>query len=421
MFCWQCGKVINQGEFFCANCGAKVVQSQEQESTLKMVPSGPATQPMEVQEPMLQAAAVPEVQSQEIQDPGQQEPPAPQPMEVQEPVIQEPATQPIEAQEPVMQEPSAPQPTEMQKPIVQEPAGPVIQGPMQQVPVEQKPVPKPLNKGVLVTVMIAAVLVFLIGVVGAFYFAEGGDSSDDGMTQGRWEEMEDKDDTVKQEVPSESEDPNFDNPGENLVEEKLPTQEEKPTEGEKTIPEEPDKDETHQDIPDSESNWDNQRIPAFSGRDVYPDIDGYAEGQLGDSMHTYWFDYSVTGAYICTEYGGYLPQAGHEVLVVEMAVRNTFDEKIPMYDIDFQAQWNEVSDSAYAWPLEDAEFLGENVLPSYYVLEEGQMVIGLLLFEVPVGYSDFTIAYWEMFDDDTYGDLFFLDFTVDRNQSEITI
>ena len=391
MFCWQCGKEIYPGEFFCANCGAKVIQ---------------------------------------VQEPVMQEPPAPRPVEVQEPV---------------MQESPAPQPIEMQGPMMQEATGPVIQGAVQQVPVEQKPNPKPLKKGVLVTVIVVAALVFIIGVVGAFYFAKGDDSSNDSMTQGRWEEVEDKDDIVKQGEPSGSEDANYDNPEENPTEGKLPTQEENPTEGklptqeenpiegklpsreenptegEKPAPEEPDKAEAQQDIPNPESSWDDQRIPAFSGRDVYPDIDGYAEGRLGDSMHTYWFDYSVTGAYICAEYGGYLPKAGYEVLVVEMAVRNTFDEKIPMYDVDFQAQWNDVSDNAYAWPLEDAEFLGEDVLPSYYILDKSQVVMGLLLFEVPVGYCDFTIAYWEMFDDDTYGDLFFLDFTVNRNQNGITI
>ena len=49
------------------------------------------------------------------------------------------------------------------------------------------------------------------------------------------------------------------------------------------------------------------------------------------------------------------------------------------------------------------------------------MIVGLLLFEVPVGSTDFSLAYWEIFDDDTYGDLFFLDFTVDREQIDITV
>ena len=29
-------------------------------------------------------------------------------------------------------------------------------------------------------------------------------------------------------------------------------------------------------------------------------MDGYAEGRLGDTMHTYFFDYTVNDAYTCT-------------------------------------------------------------------------------------------------------------------------
>ena len=343
---------------------------------------------------------VPEVQSVETQEPVSQPAPGPvvPPVETQEPVAP-PAPGPVaplvETQAPVVQVP----------PAVIVPPAPVMQRYVSAIPTEQKPAPKPLKKGVLVTVIIVAILVFLIGVAGAFYFAETGDDSDGGNSQGRREELENDDSVSHREdigeysqSEAQRDDPDAANSA-NLEEDPI---------------------EENQSVPWDDSIEEN-RIPAFSGRDVYPDIDGYAEGKPGDSMHTYWFDYTVTDAYICDEYGGYLPKAGYEVLVVEMAVRNTFDERIPMFDDDFQAQWNDMSDNAYAWPIEDAEFLGEDVLPAYYVLEEGQVVMGLLLFEVPVGYTDFSLAYWEIFDDDTYGDLFFLDFTVERKQIDITV
>ena len=377
-----------------------------------MMPPGPEVQSVENQEPVVQPVPEPVMPPVETQEPVSQPAlgPVVPPVETQEPVSQPapgPVVPPVETQAPVA--PPAPGPVaplvETQAPVVQVPPAvivppaPVMQRYVSAIPTEQKPAPKPLKKGVLVAVIIVAILVFLIGVAGAFYFAETGGDSDGGMNQGRQEELEDNTVSHREDI------------GEYSQLEEADNSDGKKEEG---------------PIDENQSSpWENpiegNRIPAFSGRDVYPDIDGYAEGKPGDSMHTYWFDYTVTDAYICDEYGGYLPKAGYEVLVVEMAVRNTFDERIPMFDDDFQAQWNDMSDNAYAWPIEDAEFLGEDVLPAYYVLEEDQVIVGLLLFEVPVGYTDFSLAYWEIFDDDTYGDLFFLDFTVDRKQIDITV
>ena len=451
MFCWQCGKEIYPGAFFCTNCGTKVVESQElgQQDSVRMVAPVPVAAPVEVQEPVAPPAPgpipVPVTQPVEVQEPVAPPASAPvtPPVEVQEPVappapvpVPVPVTQPVEVQEPVT--PPAPVPVPVTAPVaVQEPVtppapvpapAPPAPGYMPTIPAEQNPAPKPLKKGILITMITVAVLVFLIGVAGAFYFADAGDDSDGGNSQGRREELED-DDTFSHgedvgefsqfEKPDDSDAEKEDETGNNSETRRDDSDAADSTDsGEDSIEEKPT-----EEAPSFpwENPMEGNRIPAFSGRDIYPGIDGYAEGKPGDSMHTYWFDYTVTGAYVCNEYGGYLPKAGYEILVVEMAVRNTFDEWIPMFDDDFQAQWNDISDDAYVWPIEDAELLGEDVLPAYYVLEEGQMVMGLLLFEVPVGYTDFSLAYWEIFDDNTYGDLFFLDFTVDRNQVNTTV
>ena len=47
----------------------------------------------------------------------------------------------------------------------------------------------------------------------------------------------------------------------------------------------------------------------------YPDENGNAEGRLGDTMHTYFFDYTVNSAYLCDEYEGHTPQAGNEIQI----------------------------------------------------------------------------------------------------------
>lgn len=71
---------------------------------------------------------------------------------------------------------------------------------------------------------------------------------------------------------------------------------------------------------------------------VRPDKDGFAEGKLGDTMRTYFFDYTVNSAYLCDEYEGYTAADGYELLVADVTVNNTSSSEIEMYDTDFQIQ-----------------------------------------------------------------------------------
>ena len=52
-------------------------------------------------------------------------------------------------------------------------------------------------------------------------------------------------------------------------------------------------------------------------------LDGYAEGRIGDTMKTYFFNYKVNSAYLCEEYNGYQQAEGKCMLVAEVTVKNT--------------------------------------------------------------------------------------------------
>lgn len=139
---------------------------------------------------------------------------------------------------------------------------------------------------------------------------------------------------------------------------------------------------------------------------------GYAEGRFGDTMKTYFFDYTVNSAYLCEEYNGYQPADGNCILVAEVTVKNTFNESIEMYDTDFQIQWNsdgaddyDYPITAYADPVSDEQFEGT------YGLGINEEATGLLVYEVPTGENDFSISYLELFDDDSEGDVYFVYFT----------
>ena len=148
----------------------------------------------------------------------------------------------------------------------------------------------------------------------------------------------------------------------------------------------------------------------------YPDENGNAEGRLGDPMHTYFFDFTVNSAYLCDEYEGYTPADGNELLVADVTVKNTFTSTLPMYDTDFQVQWNDAADDAYGFPitLELDDVLNDQMLPGEYELAIGKSINGLLVYEVPAGNKDFSISYLEMFDDDSTGDVFFVYFSANK-------
>lgn len=137
--------------------------------------------------------------------------------------------------------------------------------------------------------------------------------------------------------------------------------------------------------------------------------DGYAEGRLGDTMHTYFFDYTVNSAYVCDDFEGYTPAADKILLVAEITVKNTSKETIPMY-YDFQAQWGDEGDDDFAWPIED--MVSDEQLPTDYELGVNEERTGLLVFEVPADNQDFSISTAEYFDNGTeegeLGDTFFV-------------
>lgn len=148
------------------------------------------------------------------------------------------------------------------------------------------------------------------------------------------------------------------------------------------------------------------------------DNPGYIEGYLGDTMHTYFFDFTVNSAYTCASYENYTPAEGNQLLVTDLTVKNTFSESIEMYDTDFMILWDDPSDDAYSLPvtynLQSGETLGKNMLPAVYSLAIKESRGGILVYEVPVGFKDFSIAYVTIFDNETDGDIFFVHFTSEQ-------
>ena len=105
---------------------------------------------------------------------------------------------------------------------------------------------------------------------------------------------------------------------------------------------------------------------------------------------------------------------GDVLVVVDVTVKNTFQESIPMFDTDFQLQWNDDAEDAYAFPIATSEKLLSNQLPEEYTLKVNEETTGVLIFEAPAGYEDFCLGFLEFYEDNTEGNLFFVYFSADE-------
>lgn len=140
-----------------------------------------------------------------------------------------------------------------------------------------------------------------------------------------------------------------------------------------------------------------------------PKLDGY----LGDTLSTYWFDFTVNDAYLCDEYEGYTPADGYRMLVVSLSLKSTVSFSVSMFQSDFPILWAEGDSSDGDWPI--YAFTDEQ-LPDEYSLGINQSKSGLLVYEVPEDKKDFSLAFMEVFEDEDNedgreGETYFVDFT----------
>ena len=152
---------------------------------------------------------------------------------------------------------------------------------------------------------------------------------------------------------------------------------------------------------------------------------GNNEGRVQDTMETYFFEFTVNSAYLTNDYAGYTPAEGNTLLVADITVKNTFQESIEMYDTDFQAQWGDDAEDAFAIPITtdmetftELDPIGENQLPGTYPLGVDEERSGELVYEVPAGHVDFSISYLEQFVDEageeSTGEVYFVYFTAEE-------
>lgn len=138
---------------------------------------------------------------------------------------------------------------------------------------------------------------------------------------------------------------------------------------------------------------------------------GYIEGDLGDKMSTAWFDFTVESATLCAMYDGYSSNPGYQFLVMDVSLKNTFNEAVPMYDSDFDVEWDDPD--SFELPLW-MTVNGEELTEEEYMLPYHGSADITMIFEVPEGVEDFIVYFDEYYEDDTAGEVFAVYFTPEQ-------
>lgn len=392
MFCTTCGKKLSDSAMFCGYCGTSVNMKRREDMSVEQpqVPQ-PESQPVQ-----------PQISSQPEQQPTQSQTFQPERQSTQ-PQASQPIPQPTQSQafQPTPQ-PTQPQPSQ----TIPQPAQPQAPQPAQYV---ASPVGTPVagvteapkkKRGWIVAIILVAV----VAVVGLTYLAYRAmvvylrNAMDAAYREQNHEwHSYDYDTEWPWSVPGFSQDEPENSDETPNSEELFPSDEDNYQDGNTG-----EENNTQPDQPDWNDGNDNYN----RGDDVYA-YDGAGIGYVGDIMHAYWFDFTVNDIMFCQTFQGYTAREGYQLIVLDMTIENTFDEEVPMFDTDFWVEWGEDDyDFDYSYPVSDLYDISTDFLPERYYLTTDDIVTGLLMYEVPVGYSEYMLIFEEYFEDGDVGDWF---------------
>lgn len=166
-----------------------------------------------------------------------------------------------------------------------------------------------------------------------------------------------------------------------------------------------------------EFNSETQDVSSADDENEEPET---IEGEVGETMNTMFFDFTVNSPLLAPDIDGQTPSKdGFQFLIVDITVKNTTDSDFSMFGEDFYVYYG-TGEEEYAVPrIVDAPdvFLTEDELADVYDLNAGESVDGQLIYEVPEGLDFFLLSAEDIYTDQNgevgYGDFYdvYIDFS----------
>lgn len=131
--------------------------------------------------------------------------------------------------------------------------------------------------------------------------------------------------------------------------------------------------------------------------------DSYHEYEVGDTVETMFFNFTVEDFLSSTDINGITPEAGKQFVGVKLNIENTFNKDITMFSSDLIMEWEPTSadDKGVEGPHSyyDKEAIFNEEFEKEYTLAPGESKEGVLLFEIPEGITKVAITTQDIYTD----------------------
>ena len=131
--------------------------------------------------------------------------------------------------------------------------------------------------------------------------------------------------------------------------------------------------------------------------------DSYHEYEVGDTVETMFFNFTVEDFLSSTDINGITPEAGKQFVGVKLNIENTFNKDITMFSSDLIMEWEPTSadDKGAEGPHSyyDKEAIFNEEFEKEYTLAPGESKEGVLVFEIPEGITKVAITTQDIYVD----------------------
>lgn len=158
------------------------------------------------------------------------------------------------------------------------------------------------------------------------------------------------------------------------------------------------------EIMGKEVGWNRQTTTVYIGQ-----RDDLFVAPAGTALKNDFFECTVNSVVEEDRIEEYIPELeGNKFVIVNVTIKNTFPEPIPMYCRDFRLKWGESA-------AETAEPYGkkfDSQIENSFTLGVDEIINGDIIFEIPKNINDIKLEYIEVYDDLTVGNTYQIDIKI---------
>ena len=175
----------------------------------------------------------------------------------------------------------------------------------------------------------------------------------------------------------------------------------------------------------TEANPETAETTTDTASNVVESAYGKAEGKIGNIMKATNLEFTLNSARLASSYQTITPDAGMNLLVLNITTHVLQSGELKLYDTDYQVQWGGTGEEDYSTPVTYRDEWAtaptykrvvnlegiEGMFPGEMVLQPDETITSDYVYQVPQGFNDFMLMFQEFFEDESLGDLFVVKFT----------